>query len=132
MLRVKAIREGKPIKFTTVSEFVSCFREKEEKVKYFLCELYLHNFILEDNRKENRGPFIGDIQFRAFVSFTKNQIRWAKSHKIFMIRETSLDLWIRGEPPKSFAAIMQHKKFMKREGVVDSLALSTDRLHIQA
>ena len=132
MLRVKAIREGKPIKFTTVSEFVSCFREKEEKVKYFLCELYLHNFILEDNRKENRGPFIGDIQFRAFVSFTKNQIRWAKSHKTFMIRETGLDLWIRGEPPKSFPAIMQHRTFMKREGVVDSLALSTDKLHIQA
>jgi hypothetical protein len=39
-----------------------------------------------------------------------------------MKRETGLDLWIRGEPPKSFTAIMQHKTFMKREGVVDSLA----------
>jgi hypothetical protein len=27
LLRVKAIRVGKPIKFTSVSEFVSCFRE---------------------------------------------------------------------------------------------------------
>jgi hypothetical protein len=122
LLRVKSIRAGKPIKFTTVSEFVSCFREQEEKVQYFLCELYLHNFILEDNRKENPSPFIGDIQFQAFLSFTKNQIRWAKAHKTFMKRETGLDLWIRGEPPKSFPAIMQHRTFMKREGVVDSLA----------
>jgi predicted nuclease with TOPRIM domain len=38
LLRVKSIRAGKPIKFTTVSEFVPCFREQEEKVKYFLCE----------------------------------------------------------------------------------------------
>jgi ribonuclease D len=31
-LRVKSIREGKPIKFTTVPEFISCFKEHEEKV----------------------------------------------------------------------------------------------------
>lgn len=36
LLRVKFVRAGKPIKFTTISEFVSCFREQEEKVKYFL------------------------------------------------------------------------------------------------
>jgi hypothetical protein len=51
LLRIKAIREGKPIEFTIVSEFVSCFREQEEKVQYFLCELYLHKFILGENRK---------------------------------------------------------------------------------
>jgi hypothetical protein len=106
LLRVKDIRVGKPIKFTTIYEFVSCFREQEEKVQYFLCELYFHNFILEDNSKDNPGPFIGDIQLQAFLSFTKNQIRWAKAHKTFMKRETGLDLWIRGEPPKSFPAIM--------------------------
>ena len=39
LLRVKYIQVGKPIKFTTISEFVSCFREQEEKVQYFLCEL---------------------------------------------------------------------------------------------
>jgi hypothetical protein len=96
LLRVKYIRAGKPIKFTTVFEFVSCFREQEEKVQYFLCELYLHNFILEENRKENPIPFIGDIQFQAFLSFTKNQTRWAKEHNTFMKRETGLDIWIRG------------------------------------
>ena len=41
---------------------------------------------------------------------------------MFINRETGLDLWIRGEHPKSFPAIMRHKTFMKRAGVVDSLA----------
>jgi hypothetical protein len=103
---VKAIRAGKPISFTTVLEFISCFIEKDEKVQYFLCELYFHNFTLEDNREDNPGPFIGDIQFQAFFSFTQNQVRWSKTHKKFLKREARLDLWVRGDPPKSFLAIM--------------------------
>jgi hypothetical protein len=76
LLRIKAIRAGKPFEFTIVSDFVSCFREQEEGVQYFLCELYLHNFILGENRKENPSPFTGDIQFQAFLSFCQkpNQV----------------------------------------------------------
>jgi hypothetical protein len=98
LLRVKSIKAGKPITFFTVPKFISCFREKEEKVQYFLCELYFHNFILEDVGKNNPGPFIGDIQFQEFLSFTKNQVRWGKAHKNFIKRETWLYLWIGGEP----------------------------------
>jgi hypothetical protein len=79
-LRVKSIRAGKPITFATVPEFISCFREHKEKMQYFLCELYFHNFILEYDRKNNLGLFIGDIQFQTFMSFTKNQVRWGKAH----------------------------------------------------
>jgi hypothetical protein len=56
------------------------------------------------------------------MSFTKNQIRWGKYHKTFIKRETGLDLWLRGEPPKSFQTIMHHRTFMKREGAMGSLA----------
>jgi hypothetical protein len=63
LLRVKSIREGKPISFSTVPECISHFREQDEKVQYFLCELYFHNFILDEERKDNPSPFIGDIQF---------------------------------------------------------------------
>jgi hypothetical protein len=76
---------------------------------------------LEDDRKNNPSPFIGDIQFEAFLSFTKNQDRWGKAHKNFTKRETGLDLWIRGEPLKSFPSIMQHRTFMRRGVVRDSL-----------
>jgi hypothetical protein len=50
LLRVKAIRAGKLISFSTVLDFISCFREQDEKVQYFLCELYFHNFILEKKK----------------------------------------------------------------------------------
>jgi hypothetical protein len=61
LLRVKAIRVGKPISFSTIPEFISCFREQDEKVQYFLFELYFHNFILEEKMEYNPSPFIGDI-----------------------------------------------------------------------
>jgi hypothetical protein len=131
LLRVKSIRAGKPFEFTTISEFVSCFREQEEGCNTSCVSCTSTTSSWGRNRKDNPIPFIGDIQFQAFLSFTKNQTRWAKAHKVFMKRETGLDLWIRGEPPKSFPAIMRHKTFMKREKVVDSLALSTDRLYVQ-
>ena len=62
LLKVKSIREGTPSEFATVSDFFSCFKEQDDAVKYFLCELYLHNFILEENRDDNLNPFIGDIR----------------------------------------------------------------------
>jgi hypothetical protein len=122
LLIVKAIRAGKPISFSTVLEFISCFRDQEEKVQYLLCELYFHNLILDEVRGDKPRLFIGDIQVQVFLSFTRNQVRWGKAQKMFINRGNGLDLWIRGEPPKSFPAIMGHKTFMKRAWVVDSLA----------
>jgi hypothetical protein len=81
---------------------------------------------LDEVRGDNHGLFIGEIQFQAFFSFTRNQVRWGKAHKMFINRENGLDLWIRGEPPKSLPSIMRHKTFMKREGVLDSL----DPIHL--
>jgi hypothetical protein len=121
LLRVKDIREHKPFEFTIVSSFVSCFKEQEGWNTILSCELYLHNFILGENKKENSNPFTRDIQFQAFLYFSKKQTRWAKAHKVFMKREIGLDLWIKGEPPKSLNTIMQHKTFMKRDKVVESL-----------
>jgi hypothetical protein len=109
MLRIKAIREGKPFYFTTIFDFVSCFREQEDGVQYFMCELYIHNFILGENRNENLSPFTGDIQFQAFFSFSKNQTRWAKAHKVFMKREAGIYLWIKGEPSKPLKPLCNTK-----------------------
>ena len=39
-----------------------------------------------------------------------------------MKRENGLELWVRGEPSKPFDTIMQHREFMKREKIVDSLS----------
>jgi hypothetical protein len=40
-----------------------------------------------------------------------------------MKRDKGIDLWIIKEPPKPFNTIMQHRAVMKREKVVESLAL---------
>jgi hypothetical protein len=61
LLKVKSIRVDTTSEFTTVSNFVSCFKEQDDGVQYFLCELYVHNFILEGNIEENPNPFTGDI-----------------------------------------------------------------------
>ena len=77
----------------------------------------MHKFFLEEDTKRNPIPFIGDVQLQAFLSFAKNQIRWAKAYNIFQKREHSLGLWVRGEPMKPLQLIIQHKKFMRRPGV---------------
>jgi hypothetical protein len=92
LLIVKAIRAGKPISFSTVLEFISCFRDQEEKVQYLLCELYFHNLILDEVRGDNPRLFIGDIQVQVFLSFTRNQVRWGKAQKMFINRGNGLDL----------------------------------------
>ena len=83
--------------------------------------MYFHNLFLEEDRDSNPSPFIGDIQFQAFMSFAKNQTRWAKAYNIFQKREHGLDLWVRGEPTKPLYLFTQHKKFMQREGVIAKL-----------
>ena len=77
----------------------------------------MHNLFLEKERDNNPSPFIGDVQFQAFLSFSKNQIRWAKAYNIFQKREHGLDLWVRGEPTKPLHLFIQHKNFMRRKGV---------------
>lgn len=79
LLKVKAIKAGKPTEIKTTLDFIKCFREHNEKVQHLLCELYMHNFVLEDNMDSHPAPFIGDIQFQVFLCFAANQIKWAKA-----------------------------------------------------
>jgi len=81
----------------------------------------MHNFFLEDDLDNNLGPFIGDIQFKAFISFATNQMKWVKPHNTFRKQEYDIDLWVRGEATKSLHLFVQHKQFMKRMGVVGQL-----------
>jgi len=52
----------------------------------------MHNFFLEDDLDTNPSPFIGDMQFQAFLSFTTNQITWVKAHNNFQKREYDINL----------------------------------------
>ena len=128
LLKIKAGREGKPTNFKTIEEFFHCCNDQDEQVQRLLCELYMHNFFLEEDRDSNPSPFIGDIKFQAFLSFSKNQIRWAKAYNIFQKREHGLELWVTGEPTKPLQLFIQHKNFMRRKGV--STKLEIGRAHV--
>jgi len=80
----------------------------------------MHNFFLEEQRDENPSPFIGDVQFQAFISFSINQIKWSKARDIFEQRENGLDLWVRGDSKIPLRMLIKHKKLMEHLSVVTS------------
>lgn len=71
-LKIKAVKAGKPIELKTVDDSINCCKHYGVKVHRLLCEIYLHNFILEEEMEKNPNPFVGDIQFQAFSSFAAN------------------------------------------------------------
>ena len=81
----------------------------------------MHNFFLENDTNSNPSPFIGDVQLQAFLSVSKNQIKWAKAYGIFQKREHNLELWVKGEPMKPMQLIIRHQNFMRRPGVKSRL-----------
>ena len=86
-LKIKAVREGKSIELKTIDDFVSCCKLYGIKVQCLLCEFYLHNLILENDCESNPSPFVGDVQFQAFISFAVNQLKWLKSYNAFERQE---------------------------------------------
>ena len=106
LLKVKAVGARKSTTFKTIEEFFQCCNDQDEQVQHLLCELYMHNFFLEEDTDNNPSPFIGDVQLQDFLSFSKDQNRWAKAYDIFQKREHRLDLWVRGEPTKPLQLII--------------------------
>lgn len=54
--------------------------------------------MLNQETEQNPGPFVGDIQLQAFISFGVNQIKWLKAYNALQREENRLDLWVRAEP----------------------------------
>ena len=115
LLKIKAIRAGKPIELKTTEDFISRCKEHGAKVQRILCKFYLHNFILEEVDK-NPSPFVGDIHFQAFISFAINQLKWFKEYNLFQRQEHGLDLWVRSEPTHPLQLFAKHKRLMRQEG----------------
>jgi len=61
-LQVKAIRDGRPHEVSTPQQFIETFAEASNSEQNLLCELYLHNEAMPEDRKLNLIPLIGDIQ----------------------------------------------------------------------
>lgn len=61
-LKIKVVKAGVSIELKTIDDFINCCKHYGVKVQQFLCEFYLHNFVLEDETEKNPNPFVGDIQ----------------------------------------------------------------------
>jgi len=96
--QLKAIRAGRPHELLTTENFVETFNEAPENDQHLLCELYLHNQAVPDNKEVNFLPITGDIQLRAFVSFLSNLITWQTAFVATSNNEDNKLLWIRPEP----------------------------------
>ena len=68
--------------------------------------------------EKNPNPFVGDVQFQAFILFVVNQLKWLKAHNTFQRQENGLDLWVRGEPKNPLQLLAKHKSLMQKEGVI--------------
>ena len=68
-LKIKAFRVGATIQINIVNDFIDCCKHYGVKVQRLLCEFYLHNLVLDQETELNPGPFVGDIQLQAFISF---------------------------------------------------------------
>lgn len=121
LLKIKAVKAGKPIKLKTTEEFISCCKEHGVKVQRLLCEFYLHNFALEKEVDKNPSPFVGDVQFQAFISFAANQLKWFKAYNSFQRKEHEMDLWVRSEPTYPLQLFIKHKRLMTQESVIKTL-----------
>ena len=119
-LKIKAVRAGKSIELKTIDDFVTCCKLYGVKVHRLLCEFYLHNLILENDSETNPSPFVGDIQYHAFISFVVNQLKWLKAYNFFQRQENELDLWVRSEPKDPLQLWARQKNLMTKESVIQA------------
>jgi len=87
---------NKPFQVEYIHGFIEAYRTCMNLEKYFLYELYQHNFLLSLNKKWNPNLDVGDVQLRAFVSYLRNQDSWVESLKICKCNFERI-LWVRGE-----------------------------------
>ena len=81
--------------------------------QHLLCELYMHDYILEIDQTFNPVPFVGDIQLRAFTSFVINQVKWKKAFDTFDANQANLPLMARMENLQYKAIVTKHDQFLK-------------------
>ena len=60
--QIKAIKNGRPHKVFKPEDFVQNFVEASTSDQHLLCELYLHNEAIPEEKKLNLNPLVGDIQ----------------------------------------------------------------------
>lgn len=97
-LQLKAVRDGRPYEVITSYQFIETFTEAPKNDQNLLCELFLHNEAMSEERNLNILPLVDDIQLRAFISFLANQLTWQNAFMSAQHNEQNCLLWIRAKP----------------------------------
>jgi len=105
----------------TLEQFIETFAEAPKNDQNLLCELYLHNEAMSEDRKMNILPLVGDIQLRAFISFLANQLTWKNAFISAQHNEQNCLLWIRDEPQNVATFIAQHQRTLRELGMTDHI-----------
>jgi len=116
-LQVKVIRDGLPHQVSTPQQFIETFAVASNSEQNLLCELYLHNEAMPEDRKLNLIPLVGDIQIRAFVSFLANQLTWKNAFMSATHNKENCLLWIRAEPQNVVVFIVEHQRVLREPGM---------------
>jgi hypothetical protein len=117
--QIRSIIEGKPHEVILSIDFIQTFEPASTKDQHFLCESYLHNEAILENRTLNINPLVGDVQLRAFTSFLLNQITWQGDFSAAKNNEDKRSLWIRPEPQRAAIFIAQYHAFLKKKGMIE-------------
>jgi len=116
-LQMKAIRDGRSHQIVTSDQFMKTFAEALKNDQNLLCELYLHNEAMSEDRTTNLIPVVGDIQLRAFTAFLANQLTLQNAFTSAQYNEQNCLLWIRAEPQKPANFIAQHRSMAEHPGM---------------
>jgi hypothetical protein len=117
--QLRSIIEGKPYEVISSIDFIQTFEAASTKDQHFLCEAYLHNEAILENRTLNMNPLVGDVQLRAFTSFLLNQITWQDDFTAASNNEDKRSLWIRPEPQRAGIFIAQYRTFLRKKGMTE-------------
>jgi hypothetical protein len=116
--QIKSIKEGRPHAVLNPTDFVRTFAEASTIDQHLLCEVYLHNEAIPENRQLNLNPLVGDIQIRALTSFLNNQITWQNDFLAAKHNEDNRLLWIRPEPQNAATFVAEYYQFLKKPGMI--------------
>ena len=60
-------------------DFLRTLKSYDILTQNIMFELYMHNYLLRYDKKFNPVLYVGDVQLRAFLSYTINQVKWKKA-----------------------------------------------------
>jgi hypothetical protein len=115
--QIKSIKEGRPYAVFKPEDFVKTFVEASTIDQHLLCELYLHNEAIPENKQLNLNPLVGDIQIQALASFLANHITWKNDFLTTKHNEDNCLLWIRPEPQNVATFVAEYYQFLKKPGM---------------